>query len=373
MKVLNEAKLRSAIEKRMADDIAQNRVGGASLLVVQDGKEIYRASFTNPQMAGQSVTEDTLYRLASMTKPISGVAAMILVERGLLRLDDTVESYLGTFGDMLVLDGEGGTFPTDRRVTVRHLLTHTSGIGSGAAIDYSTSHRTSADLVDNASYVRHLEQMPLSFVPGTRQEYSGIAAFSVLTAIIQKLSGLSYEEFLQKEIFRPLGMVDTTFVPSEAQRARIIPMHDLVEGECALGPTYEGCVFEQIPVTNFLGGAGLVSSTADYARFATMLLHGGAYEGGRILTEESVRELSRPDVPMSDTESWGLGVRAVRAQGNTLPIGAFGWSGAYGTHFFVEPENRIVGIYMKNSAYDGGSGAVTSANFERDVYAALGE
>ena len=371
MKKIDVKMLQDAIERRAAEDIKDNRIGGASVQVIQDGETVYRAHFENLEMGENTVSDDTLFRLASMTKPISAVAAMILVERGLLCLDDTVESYLGIFGDMPVLDGEGGTFLTDRRVTVRHLLTHTSGIGSGQAVEYSKTRRTPEDLRDNASFVAHLAGQPLSFVPGTRQEYSGIAAFSVLTAIVQKLTGLSYEEFLHKEIFCPLGMVDTTFLPSEQQRARLIPMHNRVDGKCALGPTYEGCVFEDVPVTNLLGGAGLASSLSDYARFATMLLNGGAYEGGRILREDSVREIARPDVPFNDTESWGLGVRSIRAEGNVLPVGVFGWSGAYGTHFFVDPENRIVGLYMKNSAYDGGSGAVTAANFEKDLYASL--
>ena len=355
----------------MAEDIKDCRVGGASVAVIEDGETVYRAHFSNPAMEGDCVSDETVYRLASMTKPITAVATMILVERGLLSLDDTVEMHLGVFGDMPVLDGAGGTFVTDRRVSIRHILTHSSGIGSGAAIENSSKRRTAADIIDNESYVRFLSGEPLSFVPGTKQEYSGIAAFSVLTAIIQKVTGETYEAFLQKELFGPLGMTDTTFLPSEQQRARLIAMHNRVDGKCTLGPTYEGCVFEAIPVTNFLGGAGLISTLADYTRFAGMLLGGGTYHGIRILTEASVREMARPDVPFSDTESWGLGVRAICAEGNTLPVGTFGWSGAYGTHFFVDPENRIAAVYMKNSAYDGGAGAVTSANFERDVYSAL--
>lgn len=371
MKKIDNELLITSIRDRAAIDIKTNRIGGASVLVMQDGKELYREHFTNPEMIGGAITNQTVFRLASMTKPITAVATMILVDRGMLSLDDTVEMHLGSFGDMPVHDGEGGFFTTDRRVTVRHILTHSSGIGSGQAIEYSKQRCTSAHMQDNDSYVRFLAQEPLSFVPGTRQEYSGIAAFSVLTAIIQKLSGMPYEDFLNKEIFLPLGMTDTTFLPSAEQRARMIAMHNRVDGKCTLGPTYEGCVFENVPCQNFLGGAGLISTLDDYAKFAQMLLAGGAYAGGRIISEDAVKEIARPDVPFSDTECWGLGVRAISAEGNTLPVGAFGWSGAYGTHFFMDPTNRIVGLYMKNSAYDGGSGAQTSANFERDVYAAL--
>ena len=125
---------------------------------------------------------------------------------------------------------------------------------------------------------------------------------------------------------------------------------------------------------NYLGGAGLISSLEDYFNFAQMLLNGGTFDGRRVISERAINELSRPQVFKRSSEYWGLGVRVISdAPDNVLPEGSFGWSGAYGTHFWVDPFNRIIGIYMKNSRYDGGSGAVTSKNFEADVYSALSE
>ncbi len=163
-------------------------------------------------------------------------------------------------------------------------------------------------------------------------------------------------------------MKDTTFVPNESQWKRMILMHDKVDGKNEIGNTYDGCVFDRFPQYNYLGGAGLISSLSDYLNFATMLMNGGVFEGKRIITEASVAEISRPQVYKRDKESWGLGVRVITSENNNvLPVGTYGWSGAYGTHFFVDPTNRIIGIYMKNSHYDGGS----SKNFETDVYSCL--
>ena len=117
---------------------------------------------------------------------------------------------------------------------------------------------------------------------------------------------------------------------------------------------------------------GLLSSISDYLNFAEMLLNGGNFEGNRIISEKAVAEISMPQYRKRIEEAWGLGVRVITDEKyNSLPVGTYGWSGAYGTHFFIDPENQIIGIYMKNSKYDGGSGAVTSKNFEVDVYSSL--
>ena len=372
MKNLDKAALTCRIEERAAADLAEGRISGVAISVFQAGQELYRGFLGRQSPEGDApLREDALFRLASMTKPITAVATMILVERGLLSLEDTVDRFYPAFTSMRVRMSDGVFEPTTRKITVRQILTHSSGIGSGEAWNDSLKIITDQDRSSVDAFVEFLSRQPLSFVPGTKAEYSGIGAFSVLTGMIQKITGMSYAEFLKKEIFDPCRMVDTAFEPTEEQWARLIVMHDRRDGTSVVGQTFEGCVFERIPASNYLGGAGLIASAEDYFRFAKMLLAGGIYEGNRVLTEASVAEISRPQFFKKASESWGLGVRVITDGSGVLPEGSYGWSGAYGTHFWIDPENEIIGIYMKNSRYDGGSGAVTSKHFERDVYVSL--
>ena len=364
-------KLAAAVALRAEGDLADARIGGATVLVAQGGKVAYKRHFFAENSPWQDLGDRTLFRLASMTKPITAAATMLLVERGRLALEDTVDRFYPAFAAMQVQNADGSLTPTEEKITVKHLLTHTSGIGSGTFWSKIYAGKmTPADKESVESYVAYLSRLPLSFVPGSKQEYSGTGAFTVLTGIIQKLTDMDMEDFLKKEIFTPCRMEDTTFLPTAAQWARLIPMHDRVDGQSVVGKTRPGCVFESIPMQNQLGGAGLIASATDYLHFAQMLLNGGVFEGHRVLSEASVAALASPRVFKKATESWGLGVRVITAR-DVLPVGAYGWSGAYGTHFWVDPAEQIVAIYMKNSRYDGGSGAVTSRNFENDVYAAL--
>ena len=367
LKKLSYSRLSEAIESRGRTDIAEENIGGFSVAVMQSGQLIYKNHF------GEAISDSTLFRLASMTKPITSVATMILVDRGILSLEDTVDSFYPSFKNMMVRADSGELFTTDKKITVKSILTHSSGIGSGAVWTQSVKAATPEDISTVEAFVDFLSRQPLSFVPDTKQEYSGIGSFSVLTGIIQKASGMPYNEFLKKEIFSPCNMTDTTFTPTAEQWSRLIGMHDRIDGKNAEGKTYEGCVFEYIPNANYLGGAGLIASMSDYMKFATMLMNGGTYEGRRIISGSVASELCRPQFPKYGKEWWGLGVRVIAENTSTLPQGCYGWSGAYGTHFWIDPVNEIIGIYMKNSRYDGGSGAKTSRNFEIDVYSSFAE
>lgn len=182
---------------------------------------------------------------------------------------------------------------------------------------------------------------------------------------------MSFSEFLKKEIFIPLRMCDTTFDPTEEQWSRTVCMHTYNDGIVAFKPQNTSSIFGGYPLTYTCGGAGLVSTLADYEKFTDMLLSRGiARDGTRILSEDSVKLMATPAEPygISPSQRRGLSVRVIINDSNRLPKGSFGWSGAYGCHFWVDPENKITAIYMKNSTFDGGSGAQTAANFEKDVY-----
>ncbi len=373
--IIDEKCLRERLNRRLGEDLQNHRIGNASLLVMQGEKLLYEG-YHGERIWGseQKPDENTLYRLASMTKPITAVAILLLRERGLLRLDDRVEEYLPAYRSMQVGMYENNRLveknPLQEQVQIFHLLTHTSGIGNRVF----TPSMSMEDKRDLERAVAYYAKGPLAFEPYTQASYSPTAGFDILARIVEVISGKNFAQFLQEEIFLPLGMINTTFLPTPMQWANMSYMHRLQEGRSVEAEEYRRRIFSDHPAGYFCGGAGLASTLADYAKFTQMLLREGEYRGKRILQAESVRLLRTPQVcekimPLS--WRWGLGVRVITSPQQRLPIGAYGWSGAYGGHFWVDPMNKIVGIYLKNSLYDGGSGALTAAHFEEDVYSSV--
>lgn len=362
-------RLRENIEKEAKYDFENHKVFGSAYLVACGDKTVKACFGNNSLHSERPVTDKTLFRLASMTKPITAVATLILVERGLLSLDDGIDRYLPEFRDVKIIDAEGNSRPPRSIPTLRHILTHTSGIGSNyeKLTDMTATDRATLDAA-----VAYYRSKGLDFEPGSTQMYSGVGAFDVLTKIIETVSGRDYLTFLKDEILLPLGMTDTTFLPTEEQWSRMVRMHSKRDGESAEFAMHDGCVFESTPATHFLGGAGLVSTLSDYAKFARMLLCKGTLDGVRILSEESVAAMSTPYFPTSDNESWGLGVRVITSESYPhLPVGSFGWSGAYGSHFWIDPKNDLFAVFMKNSMFDGGAANESARSFERAVYTAF--
>ncbi|MBR5309124.1 MAG: beta-lactamase family protein [Clostridia bacterium] len=372
MKYLNPALLCRSITDVAGFDLENNNIFGSSYLVYQNGKVILKKHFgvKNPE-SGENVDDSTIYRLASMTKPISAVAALILCERGLLSLEDKVAKYIPSFENIHVVTPEGEDLGIVKNPpTVKHLLTHTSGIGSTKNPRLDDNARDSI-----AGMTELFVSAGLDFEPCSMQAYSGIAAFDVLGHIIEIVSGIPYGEFVRREIFQPCDMRDATFEPTDGQWQRIITMHARVDDKNAVGNTTEGCVFESFPCTHNLAGAGLASTLDDYAKFAKMLLDGGVYNGKRILSEGNIRLMSTPHASediMHGNERWGLGVRVITSENyGALPVGTFGWSGAYGSHFWVDPVNKIFAVFMKNSRFDGGSANKSAVRFEKAVFDSL--
>ena len=379
MKYLNAEVLKAKLEKSANENINSGRVSGLSALVYQDGKVVYRNCF-GVMKVGESepVREDTIYRIMSMTKPITAVAILILIERGLLSLDTPIEKYIPEFSEQYVgkLDESGEikrVGKANAKITVLHLLTHTSGIGSRPL--WATQYPTLTDYDKSSleNIINAYSKMELAFEPATATSYSATAAFALLGRIVELITGEHYNDFLKKNLFDPCEMYDTTFEPSTEQFGRMITEHNYIDEKPVAVESIEGCVTRDVPPTTNLGGSGLASTLGDYANFPKMRLDGGAFNGRRIISEESVRLMSTPHVSeeiQPGALRWGLAVRVIVGE-NRRPVGTYGWSGAYGTHFWVDPENKIFAVYMKNSHFDGGSGAKTSAQFETDVYSAL--
>jgi len=381
MKVLDPNLLKTNHENRIFADIKNGIISGSAALIRQNGKVVYKQCFGTTVPGGDiPVTEDTIFRLASMTKPITAAAALLLIARGQLKLHDPVENYLPSYSQMhlAALDADGNLTdagPAQTKVTVFHLLTHTSGIGTIEAGAKQHSLMTEKDNRTLKNAVDYFSRQGLAFEPFSAQAYSGLAAFDVLARIIEVITGKDYNDFLAQEIFEPCGMKDTTFQPSDDQLKRMITMHNRVDNKSCIGQTFPNCIFCDVPSSHYLGGAGLVSTVTDYSNFAEMLLNKGSFNGRQILPADLIDMMATPHVPenlMPGHERWGLGVRVITSPDyKMLPVSTFGWSGAFGTHFWVDPVNRVTAVYLKNSNYDGGSEALTSKHFEADVHASF--
>ncbi len=382
MKKLNTEKLHALVDARVNADIESGKVGGAALCVVQDGKVLLRKTYGYQNASTKEpLKDDAMFRLASMTKPITAVAALIACEQGLISMDDPLYKYIPEYEHMKIGHMQDGKPVYDKDattpITIKHLLCHTSGIGTLEVGDHAWGTMPEEySKTPEGVMAWHADKM-LAFEPYTAQWYSPVTAFVAVARVIEIVSGMPYNAFLEKYLFAPLGMSETTFELSEDQKARMIAMHNYTEekGGFAVPKSVE-TVFENIPVTQCNGGAGLAATMDDYVKFGEMLTHGGTYNGVRVLSPESVARMGSAQVTdaiMPPPVQWGLGVRVITADGYQMPRGCFGWSGAYGTHYWSDPENRITAVYMKNSGYDGGSGALTSFLYEQDVYASFEE
>ena len=374
---LDEKQIRNKIENRINADVLSGRVGGAQVCVKQDGKVIYEGCFGR-SCEDRELTNDTVFRLASMTKPITGVAIMKQIGRGLVSLDDPLEKFIPEYGDMKIgkVDSDGNVVEekaAEGKIRILHLLTHSSGVGCAALGDKLNIITPKEKMTDIKSITDAYANYPISFEPYTAQAYSPTLGFDLLARVVEITSGMPYNEYLEKEIFEPLDMKDTSFTPTAEQWDRMVSIHNYKDGKALFYDVNRSHIFGNMPLTYFCGGAGLASTVADYIKFADMLLgEGQGTNGARILEPELVRQMRTPAIPeqvMPGNQRWGLSMRVITKDSyKRLPTNSYGWSGAYGTHFWVDPDNKITAVYMKNSHFDGGSGASTAARFEEDVY-----
>lgn len=369
--------LKGKIKEAALWDINEKKLFGSAYGVIYNGEVVYKNSFGTRNPEGDEVNGKTVFRLASMTKPITAFAALILVERGLLSLEDKVSKYIPEFEGLCICTKDEGGNIIRKKVNdppiVRDLLTHTSGIGSENSV--ATALLSDEDKKSVESTVMHYAKTGTDFEPASAQSYSGVAAFDVITYIIEKLSGVDYRSFLKKEIFDPCGMVDTDFILSDSQYSRLMALSDRENGEIIERKRPRENIFEAFPCTHYLGGAGLASTLDDYLLFAKLLLNKGSINGKRLITEETFLMMCAPYVPkeiMAGNERWGLGVRVItESEYPFLEVGTFGWSGAYGSHFWIDPKNNIAAVFMKNSLVDGGAGNRSAQNFEKAVKESL--
>jgi CubicO group peptidase (beta-lactamase class C family) len=376
------------ISARIQGDVDSKAIAGASAMIIRNGKIAYSENFGHADReAKDPITDDTIYRIYSMSKPITSVALMSLYEEGLFFLDDPVSKYIPELGNLQVVSdptdrGAGGsvfnipsedeankpsptviksdleTVPTRRDITIRDLLRHTAGLTYGffGNTDVDKAYQKLGILItdnDLEDFVNKVGNTPLLFQPGSRWHYS--ISVDVQGRLIEVLSGMPFDEFLQQRIFEPLDMSDTDFYASEEKLSRLAKLYrPSVEGGIEPSPAYTSRNFVAKPKL-FSGGGGLVSTTGDYARFCQMLLNGGILDGERILSRTTVELMTQDHCQEADIRmrrggsSFGLGFRVILDQGRTgdaESAGSFSWGGAAGTKFWIDPEENLIGIYM---------------------------
>jgi CubicO group peptidase (beta-lactamase class C family) len=352
--------------------VDKKEIPGAVVLVARHGKVAYFETFGfRDREAGAPMTRDAIFRIASMTKPITSVAAMMLVEQGRLELSAPVSRYLPEFKDVKLgvekKDPSGKPALTleipRREMTVLDLMRHTSGLtygftGKSMVRDRYTAEKLGEPGLNNATFVSRLSRAPLQNEPGEVWDYS--VSTDVLGRIIESLSGMDLEQYFSENIFKPLGMSDTRFwLNDPAKQARLAH----VQAEASTG---KRAAVPDPTVQNRQGGGGaLVSTAMDYARFCQMLLNGGELDGVRIVSSKTVQlmaqnhlpqgiKINHFPIPVLDVRpeagnGFGLGLMVRTADGrNPVPgtVGDYTWPGIYGTQFWVDPKKEMVVVMM---------------------------
>jgi CubicO group peptidase (beta-lactamase class C family) len=361
---------------------------GIAVLILQNGRPIYSRSVGVREVGSAApIGEKDMFRLASMTKAITSVAAMILIEQGKIGLDDPVSRFLPEFANLRVRGPDGTEGPASRSPTIRELMTHTAGfsynfINNPRLVAAYREARVTDGLdqpeVTTAEAMKRLASVPLGYQPGTGWEYS--LATDVLGAVIEKVTGGSLGAFVAQSIAKPLGIQSFVFNASETTRSSFVQVTRPAQVTGALGTGYvpvtgpEAVPFPPTkgtvnfdpnrafsPIAYNSGGAGISGTIGDYGRFLQMLLNEGELDGVRVLRAETVRQMTQNatgSMPTLRGPGWGFtlgfGIVTDPAAAKTgLPAGSYGWGGIYGTQFWVDPTNRVVGLVMTQTVIIG--------------------
>jgi CubicO group peptidase (beta-lactamase class C family) len=345
----------------LQNEVDQGRLAGAVTLVYKNGEKAHEKAIGYSNIESKSVMNlNHIFYIQSMTKPIITTAFMMLYEEGHFFLNDPVEKYLPWFKDLKVaVDPNKGiaglTAPAKSKITIAMLLSHTSGLSHGIAAGkleeeirnaiYSPTHE------NIESRIKTMVTMPLIGQPGKQWYYS--ASPDVLSLLIEKFSGMTTAEFLQKRLFDPLGMPDTGYNLNEEQASRMASLHTYdKEGKLIKAP-------RQTPTSGnkiFAGANGLFSTAQDYARFAQMMLNGGKLDGKLYLSPKTVEIMTINQIGDIKREpgqgfGFGFGVTTDLADAKSLGSeGTFYWSGAYCTYFFIDPKESLISIMMTQTA-----------------------
>lgn len=383
MKKLSKELLYKNIVSTINRDIENTKLAGAAVLVAKDGEILLKEHLGYSDAISRTpLKKNAIFRLASMTKPVTAIAALIGVDRGWFSLDDKISTHFPKFENMYIGRLENGKVIPHRRhdntATLRNLLSHDSGfMASNDLYAPQESAMPKEAFINNETAVRYcLNNTCLCFEPGKAAKYSPYFPFDLIGILIERHSCMKYADFIKKYIFRPLGITDITYTPTEDQWSRMVCMYNKTTEGNIVNVDMAKHTFEDFPLSYTCAGAGLVGSIEDYFKFAEMLRLGGKVGNIQIVSPENFQRMYQKYVPQeymhpSEKYSWGLGVRVTNGD-PYLPDNCFGWSGAYGTHFWIDPVNNITAIYMKNNRwYDSAGCGSTGVQFEKDIMASF--
>lgn len=363
----------SRVDENINGWLKDGRLNGCVALIVRNGKIIYHKAFGYDDLEKtKPIRKDDIFRIASQTKAITSVAAMILYEEGKFLLDDRVSKYIPEFAKQQVLDKFNETdttyttVPAKSEITIRQLLTHTSGVSyPQIGTKEANAIYAKAGLVAGlgvevgrllADDIKTIAKLPLIHQPGEKFSYGFNS--DILGRLVEIFSGMSLDQFFKKRIFEPLGMNDTYFYIPKAKQDRLVSLYEEVEGKLQTAnpeTNQNGAFLINYPKTAgtyFSGGAGLSSTALDYAVFLQMMLNGGEYNGKRILSRNTVRMMTMNQIGdiQFGVNKFGLGFGITTEKGSSIlptPEGIFEWGGAFATTYWADPKENLIGIIYR--------------------------
>ncbi len=380
------------IDAMLQSAVKDNQVPGVVALIARNGKIVYHMAHGAANEKGDQLDKNAIFRIASQTKAITSTAVMILWEEGKFRLDDPISQFIPEFGEAQILDtfnendSTYTTKPAEDQITIRDLITHTSGIGYGV-IDgddrfkkiYAKAGITDLFTTENIPIeesVKKLAKLPLHHNPGDKFTYS--EGLDVLGYFIEVVSGMPFDEFLRKRIFDPLGMNDTWFYLPKEKHNRLVAVQHKKDGQWKNYPvTFYDTEYPKKGAKRFFsGGAGLSSTAKDYATFLQMYLNNGKLNGNRILSRTTVQSImgnQTGDKFGEGRKHYGLAFGVVTNEGQDAGgeggVGTFDWGGYFNTQYYADPKEKIIGVLMKQT--QGNTGDQTRWKFRQMVFAAV--
>ncbi len=356
------------IREIIEEEIAKEEIAGANMMVIHKGKEIFFDSYGYADKENKlPMKRDTIFRLFSMSKPITAVAAMILVERGVIDVRDAVSKYIPEFHNQTVWE-DGREVPAYRDITIWDCLNMTTGVPypdmsnepgrrMDAMLAKLIARREAGEIVDTLEYARSMAKIPLVFQPGERWMY-GFSA-DILGAVIEVASGKKYSKFLQDEIFLPLQMKDTGFYVPEDKTWRFAVNYDKENERLVPFDKSHLGVYYKPDVAFESGGAGMVSTIEDYSHFNRMLLNGGTYEGKHIIGRKTIAYMTQNHLKPEQMEAlnwdsnlgcgYGCLMRVLMNQpmaGTNASLGEYGWDGWTGNYMTIDPAEDLTILYF---------------------------
>ena len=358
------------LDAHLQEHLTKKWLPGAVAMVARNGKVVYSTAIGTSGINNQAMTADNVFRLASMTKPIVTVAMMMLVEEGKCTLEEPISKYIPEFKKPMVLkevNDKDSTYtaePSPSEITIRQLLSHTSGIGYGftnpkiSGVVYGKAKIPDGATIENITIgekMKILGKQPLLHAPGAKWTY-GLST-DVAGYLVEVISGKNVSDFCEERIFKPLGMKDTHFFRPETDESRLTHLFTEINGNIVDAMTFPQAKNLYFPTRGaksyFSGGSGLSGTAADYMKFMQMILNGGTLNGARLLSRKSIEAMSNNQIgdltinPKGTKFGLGFSIETAQSSYRKLgSVGRLGWGGLYNTVFWIDPKEKLVAVLM---------------------------